>query len=66
MGAVRGLLATVALAPALDSFLISAEPTDPVIYGTVIAAFAMVTLVACLLPARRAVRIAPSEALRAD
>ena len=66
MGAAGGLGVTFALAPALDTFLISAQPTDPAIYGTVLATFATVALLACLLPAQRAARIAPSEALRAD
>jgi ABC-type lipoprotein release transport system permease subunit len=41
-------------------------PTDPVTYGSVIAILAGVALLACVGPARRAARVDPMLALRAE
>jgi ABC-type antimicrobial peptide transport system permease subunit len=41
-------------------------PTDPVTFGTVVAVTGLVTVIASVVPARRAARIDPNEVLRVD
>ena len=56
-------LATI-LARALRTFLFEVQPTDPVTLLSVVMLFAAVALPACYLPARRATKVDPMEALR--
>jgi ABC-type lipoprotein release transport system permease subunit len=42
------------------------SPTDPVAFGAVITGMLAIGLVAAWIPARRASRIPPQEALRAE
>jgi putative ABC transport system permease protein len=42
------------------------KPFDPAVFGTVALFFALVALFACLIPARRASRVDPMVALRAE
>lgn len=65
-GALAGVVASVALSRTLSAFLFAAQPTDPLVLGGVLAAFLLVVLLACWAPTRRATRIAPAEALRAE
>ena len=50
----------------LDGMLFGVTPRDPWIFVTVTLAVAVVTLAACLIPGRRAVRVDPMVALRAE
>jgi putative ABC transport system permease protein len=50
----------------LRDFLFEVEPTDPVTFGAVAAVLAVVALIATAVPARRAARVDPVEAMRAD
>jgi ABC-type antimicrobial peptide transport system permease subunit len=50
----------------LSGFLFEVEPTDGATYAGVAALLAAVSLVAAYLPARRATRVDPMEALRKD
>ena len=68
--ALFGLLGGLAVAWGLMRFAASmffgVDPTDPVIYTTMALAMAAVALVACWLPARRATRVDPVDALRQE
>lgn len=66
LGAVAGVLAAIGFGRLIGSFLFGVAPTDAATYAQVIALFAVVTLVASFLPARRAARLNPSITLRRD
>jgi predicted permease len=66
VGTLGGLALALAVAPAMEGFLVGVGPADPPTYGAVLACFGLVALVASLLPARRVLRIEPTEAIRAD
>jgi putative ABC transport system permease protein len=66
LGLVIGFAAGAALTGYLRTFLYGVEPSDPITMTLVIGILGAVVLAACTLPARRAVRIDPSEALRGD
>jgi putative ABC transport system permease protein len=65
-GAAIGLAGALVLTRILRSFLFEISPTDPLAlcFGTLLVMF--MTLLACWLPAVRATRIQPLEALRHD
>jgi putative ABC transport system permease protein len=65
-GIALGLLAAVALSPALEALLFGVTARSPVTYVVVGATLATVALVACYVPAARATRIDPLLALRCD
>ncbi len=64
LGIAVGLLAAFALARVIASQLYGVTPTDPFVFGSVVVVLTVVGLVAVLVPARAASRIAPMEALR--
>jgi ABC-type antimicrobial peptide transport system permease subunit len=65
-GSVIGLFAALAGSRLLTSLLYGISPRDPAVFaGTTLLLLAVAAL-ACWLPARRAARLSPLEALRAD
>jgi putative ABC transport system permease protein len=70
LGGVAGLGLAFALAPvagaANAALLYNVSPRDPAVYALVFALLASVTGLACLIPARRAAKVDPMEALRAE
>jgi predicted permease len=65
-GIVLGLIGAVAAGGVLDSILSEIDATDGVTLAIAPALLAAVTIVACLVPARRAVTVDPARALRAE
>jgi len=63
-GVVGGIAGGLAISRLLGVFLGQTNPNDPVSFGLVSFALVMVTLIACAVPARRAVSIEPATALR--
>jgi ABC-type antimicrobial peptide transport system permease subunit len=64
VGIIAGLLGAVLLSRLLNSLLFEVSSRDPLTYLAGAALIAAVSLLACLLPARRATRVDPMLALR--
>jgi putative ABC transport system permease protein len=65
-GCIVGLIAALACNRTLHSFLFQVSPAEPVLYAVVALILAVVTAIACWLPAARAARIEPAIVLRAE
>jgi predicted permease len=63
-GLAAGLLAAVGVTRLISSQLYGISATDPLTFVTVTVLLTAVALLACWLPARRAARVDPMEALR--
>jgi predicted permease len=72
IGVALGLAGAYALAKYLESrinlsrMLYDVQPSDPLTYGAVAASLILAALLACWIPARRATRVDPMTALRAE
>ncbi|MGH7471739.1 MAG: FtsX-like permease family protein, partial [Longimicrobiales bacterium] len=66
LGVLIGLALTLAGAPRLQPHLFNTSAFDPLVLTVVTAVLLAVALFAGWLPARRALRISPTEALRAE
>jgi putative ABC transport system permease protein len=64
IGAVTGIAGAFVLARVLRSLLYDVSPADPISYVVAAAVMAVAVLAACAVPALRAARVAPVEALR--
>ena len=62
-GFVLGAIGAIALRKNLESQLFGVSATDPIVLATVTTVLALVALVACAVPARRATKIDPIVAL---
>jgi putative ABC transport system permease protein len=63
-GVVSGIVAAILVSRVLRSLLFEVQPNDPLTLIGVAMSFAAVALLACWAPTRRAVKVAPVEALR--
>jgi len=66
VGVVVGVALAIGASNYAASLLYGLEPWDPVSIGMAVAALGIVSLLAAWIPARRASRLAPTLALRAD
>jgi len=66
VGALLGALAAIASGRLLAGLLFGVRPTDPVTLGLVLCSAFAVSIVACLVPGRRAARTQPIRALRSE
>jgi predicted permease len=66
LGLITGLLLATALTRLTAGLLFEVEPLDPLTFGGVTAVLLLTAWVATIVPARRALRIDPSVALRAE
>jgi len=64
LGVALGLAAALILSQLMAHLLFGVSAADPLSYASVILLMAAVTLLACYVPARRAVRFGPMAALR--
>jgi predicted permease len=63
-GIVLGILGAFALARVTRSLLFGVSPTDPMTYALVAGVILGIALLACLIPAQRAMRVDPLVAIR--
>jgi len=63
-GAAIGLVISLAVTLTLGRMLVMISTTDPLTFGVITVLLCASALVACYLPARRATRVQPVEALR--
>jgi putative ABC transport system permease protein len=66
VGIAAGTIAAAVVSRTMRGLLFGVSPADPMIYAGVVALFAVVAAAACLLPARRALRVDPLMAIRAE
>lgn len=64
LGCLLGVVLAVALTRVVSSLLYGITPTDPLTFLATVLLLGTVALLSCWLPARRAARIDPMEALR--
>jgi putative ABC transport system permease protein len=65
-GLAIGAVASLALTRLMQSLLYGVKPTDPMTFGAVAVLLAAAGALACYLPARRAMQVDPSTALRVE
>jgi predicted permease len=65
-GLFAGAIAALAVGQYVASMLFQVSPRDPVAFGIAAATLLAVSAPACLIPARRATRVNPTDALRFD
>jgi ABC-type antimicrobial peptide transport system permease subunit len=66
MGLLIGLAGTLVASRAIGSMLFQTSAHDPLTLIAITLLLAAVALVACLLPARRATKVNPIDALRSE
>jgi putative ABC transport system permease protein len=66
IGSAIGLLIAAAAAPLLSRLLIGVTPHDAVTFAAVPLILLAVSCAACLVPARKSIKVEPIEALRVD
>jgi putative ABC transport system permease protein len=66
VGLAIGSGASLLLTRLMKSMLFAVSATDPVVFATIPLLLGMIALLACYLPARRAMSVDPVTALRHD
>jgi putative ABC transport system permease protein len=65
-GVALGLAASWLLTRLMTNLLFAVSPTDPLTFGAISLVLIIVALLACLIPARRAMKVDPIVALRQE
>jgi putative ABC transport system permease protein len=65
-GVAVGVLMAYAAARLMSSLIFAVSPADPLTFGAVVAVLLGTAVLACWVPARRAIAVEPASVLRAD
>ena len=65
-GSAAGLAGALGLSRLMTKLLYGVKPTDPTTFAAVATVLGLVAVLACYLPARRAMRVDPVAALRCE
>jgi ABC-type antimicrobial peptide transport system permease subunit len=66
IGLVLGIIGAASVEKVVATEIYGVRPLDPLVLASVMALLAIVALVACAVPARRAMRVDPIVALRSE
>jgi ABC-type antimicrobial peptide transport system permease subunit len=66
IGSLIGLAGCLAIRGVLSKVVFNTDPSNPMVLSGAVAAMLGVALVACWLPARRAMQVDPAEVLRGE
>ena len=66
LGIAVGIVGALAITRVMTTLLFEVKPTDPEVFGAVAVLLGVVALVACYIPARRALQTSPIVALRCE
>jgi ABC-type antimicrobial peptide transport system permease subunit len=66
IGMTIGLTVAFFMSRLVAMLLVDVKPHDPLVFGSVIGVLAAAGMLACFVPARRATRVDPLTALRAE
>ena len=66
VGLAFGMIGAFLLSRGFRASLVGVNGNDPASYGAASLSLGVAAMMACWLPARRAIRVNPSEALRAE
>jgi putative ABC transport system permease protein len=66
LGMAVGVIASLVMSLSIKPLLFGVEPLDPLTFGAMIGTLFLASAIACVLPARRAMRVDPMVALRAE
>jgi putative ABC transport system permease protein len=66
VGLAIGLAGALALTRLMKALLFGVSSSDPLTFGSIALLLALVALLACWVPARRATRVNPTVALRQE
>jgi len=65
-GLAIGFVAALGATRVLEMFMYDVSPNDPATFALTLLILVLTALAACIVPARRASRVDPLEALRAE
>ena len=65
-GLAAGIAGAVLITRTMQALLFGVSPTEPGVFGAIVALLLVVAIMACWVPARRAMRLDPLQALRQD
>jgi ABC-type antimicrobial peptide transport system permease subunit len=66
IGLLGGLALAFFLARGVANLLVGVRPDDPLVFGSITVTIALIALASSWIPARRASRVDPLEALRSE